>query len=122
MLGLGDNELTEVPKGLEKLTKLKWLFVDFNQLTDVQGLEKLPQLTGLELQFNQLTELPKGLEKLTNLEGLYLTNNRLTSVKGLEKLPLFNLFLRGNPSLTRTQIAELQKALPKCKIFSNPKK
>jgi hypothetical protein len=26
------------------------------------------------------------------------------------------------PALTKVQIAELQKALPRCKIFSNPKK
>ena len=50
---------------------------------------------------DQLTELPKGLEKLT----------RLTE-----------LDLQENPDLTKAQIAELQKALPKCKIYSNPTK
>ena len=35
---------------------------------------------------------------------------------------LKDLYLYGNPNLTKAQIAELQKALPKCKIFSNPKK
>jgi hypothetical protein len=28
----------------------------------------------------------------------------------------------GNPDLTKAQIAELQKALPKCKIIHNAKK
>jgi len=32
------------------------------------------------------------------------------------------LNLQSNPDLTRTQIAELQKALPKCNIASNPTK
>ena len=41
----------------------------------------------------------KGLEKLTKLDALWLTNN---------------------PDLTKAQIAELQKALPKCVIESNP--
>jgi hypothetical protein len=30
--------------------------------------------------------------------------------------------LRNNPDLTKAQIAELQKALPKCKIIHNAKK
>jgi hypothetical protein len=45
-------------------------------------------------------------------------------VKGLEKLTQLK-FLEisfGNPDLTKAQIAELQKALPKCKIDSNPTK
>jgi len=32
------------------------------------------------------------------------------------------LSLGYNPDLTKAQIAELQKALPKCYISSNPKK
>jgi len=85
---------------LEKLTQLKFLHLRNNQLTDVKGLEKLTQLTELYLQFNQLTDV-KGLEKLTQLE----------------KLTLYD-----NPDLTKAQIEQLQKALPKCKIWSNPTK
>ena len=44
-----------------------------------------------------------GMEKLTQLEVLSLINN-------------------PNPNLTKAQIAELQKALPKCEIWSNAKK
>ena len=41
----------------------------------------------------------------------------------LEKLTqLTELGLHNNPDLTKAQIAELQKALPNCKIISNPKK
>ena len=55
----------------------------------------------LDLSWNQLTKVPKGLENLTQLKSLLLYDN---------------------PDLTKAQIAELQKALPKCKINSNPKK
>ena len=82
------------------LEKVKRLFLDGDQLTDVKGLEKLTQLKRLDLYGNQLTDV-KGLEKLTQLNGLDL---------------------RGNPDLTKTQIAELKKALPKCRIYSNPMK
>jgi len=44
-------------------------------------------------------------------------------VKGLEKLTqLTHLNLRNNPALTKAQIDQLKKALPNCKIISNPKK
>jgi len=84
--------------------------------------EKLTQLKTLHLAENQLTELPKGLEKLNRLTSLHLRFNRLTDVKGLEKLTqLKELYLYDNHDLTKAQIAELQKALPKCKIASNAK-
>jgi len=35
---------------------------------------------------------------------------------------LKDLYLYGNSKLTKTQIAELQKALPNCDIISNAKK
>ena len=38
----------------------------------------------------------------------------------LTKLP--RLVLENNPNLTKAQIDELQKALPKCKIIHNAKK
>ena len=54
---------------------------------------------------------------------LSLSNNQLTDVKGLEKLTqLTDLNLLFNPGLTKAQIDELQKALPKCEIYSNAKK
>ena len=76
----------------------------------------------LNLGKNKLTDV-KGLEKLTKLETLNLTRNQLTSVKGLERLTQLNqLNLENNPDLTKAQIAELQKALPNCRIYSNPTK
>ena len=44
-------------------------------------------------------------------------------MKGLEKLTQLKvLMLKANPDLTKAQIDELKKALPKCEIYSNPKK
>ena len=96
-VGKPTGELTKAD--LEKVTGLIFS-VDHMQLTDVKGLEKLTQITRLDLY-----------------------NNELTSVKGLKKLAqLKELWLEGNPDLTKAQIDELKKALPKCKIISNPTK
>ena len=82
----------------------------------------LEKVTYLYLHYNQLTDI-KGLEKLTQLKTLYLSRKQLTDVKGLEKLTkLETLNLNNNADLTKAQIDELQKALPKCKILSNPTK
>ena len=121
-LHLGSGRLTEIPKGLEKLTQLKKLWLGDNSLTDVKGIEKLTQLTHLNLFNNYLTDI-KGLEKLDQLTELELNFNKLTDVKGLEKLTeLTSLNLRVNFDLTKAQIDELQKALPKCTIHHNAKK
>ena len=140
VLSLYDNKLTEAPKGLEKLTQIEYLYLNYNQLTEVPSeLEKLAQLKALYLNNNKITEV-KGLEKLAKLESLFLQDNKITEVKGLEKLPNLDalilygnqltdvkwiekltqlkvLNLQDNPGLTHAQIDELQKALPKCKIY-----
>ena len=111
------GELTKAD--LEKVTVL----VFYNkQLTNVKGLGKLTQLERLQLQRNKLTDV-KGLEKLAKLWMLDLSGNQLTDVKGLEKLTqLKQLNLARNPNLTKAQIDQLQKALPKCGFYSNPTK
>ncbi len=55
---------------------------------------------------------------LEKVKGLNLSRNGLTDVTGLEKLTkLTELDLYGNPDLTKAQIDELKKALPKCRIY-----
>ena len=122
-LNLSSKKLTGVPKGMEKLTKLTSLILHSNKLTNLKGLENLTQLKDLVLNINQLTDV-KELENLTHLTMLYLESNQLAELpKGLKKLTqLTELSLEDNPALTKAQIAELKKALPKCDISSNPKK
>jgi hypothetical protein len=115
-------------KDVAMLQNLETLLLGHTQITtagfkELAKLQKLTKLTFLNLMSSQLTELPKGLEKLTQLERLNLTYNKLTDLKGLEKLTqLKDLRLSNNPDLTKSQIDQLQKALPKCEINSNPTK
>ena len=68
---------------------------------------ELTNLTGLNLSDNQLTSLPPEIGKLTNLTELVLSGDRLTSLP-----PEIG-------KLTKEGIADLQQALPKCKISSD---
>ncbi len=84
----------------------------------------LEKVTGLDLRSNQLTVV-SALMGLTQLEFLdfeynQLTDGQLKHLAELKKLKF--LYLRNNPSLTKAEIANLQKALPDCKIYSNPTK
>ena len=112
------GDLTSADLG--KVTKLT---ISESKLTDVKDLENLTQLKELKVLDNKLTKVPAGLEKLTKLESLDFSVGKLTEVKGLEKLTqLKYLWITGNPDLTKAQIDQLQKALPKCFIHSNPTK
>ena len=78
------------------------------------------KVTELNLVNAPLTEWPKGLEKLTNLTELNLNNNSLRDLKSLEKLTQLEwLELQNNAFLTKAQIDALQQALPNCKISSD---
>ncbi len=81
-----------------------------------------PRLTaeGIEAAIRKRLKKPTGeltkadLEKVNSLD---IRSNQLTDVTVLKELTqLVELNLGGNPSLTKAQIAELQKALPKCNI------
>ena len=93
---------------------------------DKKPLTKEESAQVIEAAIRKAAKKPTGeltkadLEKVTKLN---LEDNQLTDVKGLEKLTqLEKLSVKSNFDLTKAQIAELQKALPKCKIESNPTK
>ena len=107
---------------LAKLENLKWISFENNQNLDLSPLASLKQLYRLsltvkpELDLNIVTELKQ-------LKELWLDRNQLTNVSALAELTKLKwLYLNRNPDLTKAQIDELKKALPKCKIVSNPKK
>ena len=82
----------------------------------------LEEVTQLDIAEYQLTDV-SSLAGLKNLKTLYLDNNQLTDISPLMGFTqLKSLSLLFNPNLTKVEIDNLQKALPKCKISSNPKR
>jgi len=76
----------------------------------------------LYLAGSQITDV-RALAGLRKLEVLSLENNNLTNVSALSGLKqLKYLSLHNNPKLTRAEIAKLERALSRCKIYHNAKK
>ena len=82
-----------------------------------------PNNVKIEAAIRKAAKKPTGELTKVNLEKvtwLSLSYNQLTDVTALKELTqLTRLGLGRNPDLTKSQIAELQKALPKCKITHN---
>ena len=92
------GELTEAD--LEKVTRL---FLNGAQITDA-GL--------------------KEVAKLQNLTRLYLSDTKITDagLKDVAKLQQITVLYLQGTKITKAGVAELKKALPNCKIHSNPTK
>ncbi|MFX1316866.1 MAG: leucine-rich repeat domain-containing protein [Promethearchaeota archaeon] len=79
---MGITDISEI-EGLESLTFLKGLNLKKNYITEIKGLDFLTNLKDLDLSENQITEI-KGLENLRNLFALNLSSNNISEIKGLD--------------------------------------
>lgn len=97
---------------------IEWIYLDWNQITDISVLSKLESLTKISASDNQITNLTpitnlkklqninfgnnqiKSIEpitKLSSLKYLYLDNNQITSIEGIENLKsLIEISIAGN--------------------------
>ena len=121
-------------KEVAKLKNLTYLQLDYAKITDVglKEVAKLNNLTELWVSYIDITDEGlkeiaklKKLTKLKNLTRLDLGYHKITDdgLKELAKLEnLTSLNLNYCRQTTKAGVAELQKALPKCSIASNPTK
>ncbi len=90
VLNLADNRLTDdIFDDIIYLTDLKTLNLSYNEITDIQSISHLKQLTNLYLSGNKLTSLPNDdLEHIQTLRILHLNGNKLKALPSeLSKLP-----------------------------------
>ena len=78
------NKITTL-KGIEKLKNLTYLDVSENQLTSIFELRKLRKLKLLSVGNNRIESL-RGIEGLKRLKTLKIVNNQLKSLSGVENL------------------------------------
>ncbi|WP_323028528.1 hypothetical protein [Gelidibacter japonicus] len=109
--------IDKIPDGIENLSKLKELYLVMNNIKSLtDGINSLNNLKVLDLSNNTSINLDnlnnESIETL-NLNECYLSNlpKFLYKMKNLKTLGL-----EGN-NIEESEIEELQKKLPKCKIY-----
>ncbi|MDX2172664.1 MAG: leucine-rich repeat domain-containing protein [Bacteroidota bacterium] len=76
-----NKKIPSIPSEINKLTHLKELFVQGNQLTTLPAtIGDLKELYDLEAQENQITSVPKEIGNCTKLYRLFLDKNKLTEI------------------------------------------
>lgn len=102
-LNLCRNQLSALPAALCKLTCLRRLYVNDNQLDFdgiPSGMGKLGALEVFAAANNKLEMVPEGLFRCGSLKKLILANNRLVTLpEAVHLTELEELDLRNNPEL-----------------------
>ena len=105
-VNLDRNELTSV-EGIERLTGIKWLRLNENRLVTLPDLSALVNLRRIYLRDNQLKSVPETLKDLPALTDIELSGNPITEIPVwlAEKKGLKNL------SFNRTRLTKLPENL-----------
>uniref|UniRef100_A0A8C2T244 Leucine-rich repeat-containing protein 9-like n=1 Tax=Coturnix japonica TaxID=93934 RepID=A0A8C2T244_COTJA len=99
VLHLGHNGITDMAYlQLSRLKNLKFLFLQGNFISQIEGLEGLQFLQELVLDHNRIKRIPQGsLAGLSALQTLHLEKNQIRELNGLKPLAkLQKLFLQFN--------------------------
>ena len=109
--------------GMQFSTKVWYQYLSGCQISDLSPLAKLKNLSSLSLNDNKFSDLA-GLSKMKKLERLNLDRNpNISDLSPLAKLKnLSSLSLSSSDNITKSQIAELKKALPKCGVYHDAKR
>lgn len=108
----------EIPKCLEKLNQLEYLYINSTDLTDISFSDNsFQKLKELVLERNKISRIPENLCRLKNLETLSLSNNIIQTIEW-DMTNLLILKQLKLLALNRNQLSEFQKRHLK-EIFEN---
>ena len=119
-LDLSGQNLTDL-EGINRLDSLEILNLSQNHLTAIYQLEYCPSrltLRELDLSYNELTDI-SALGALPMLESLDLTGNRIASIQVLHRLSGLKVVKVGGNPLTQEQLDAFRAALPDCKLITD---
>ena len=108
------NEKIKSTKGIEKLTNLTKLDVYNNQLTSLDVSNNV-NLTELDASYNQLTNLD--VSENVKLEKLYVSSNQLTSLDVSKNINLTELMVHDN-QLTSLDVSK-NTNLTELRVYDN---
>lgn len=116
-LFLDDNQILEIDTVLN-LENLKILSLKNNKIHEIKNLEGLPNLIKLNLEGNEITDI-LGLETLPNLEVLHLGNNKITEINHLDSLQSLKSLHLDRNQITEIKNLENLKQLTKLNLSDN---
>ncbi|XP_021258394.1 leucine-rich repeat-containing protein 9-like isoform X2 [Numida meleagris] len=120
VLHLGHNGITDMAHlQLGRLKNLKFLFLQGNFISQIEGLEDLQLLQELVLDHNRIKRISQGsLAGQSGLQSLHLEKNHIRELNGLKPLvKLQKLFLQFNRIQELSELEKLQ-VIPCLKVLS----
>lgn len=100
MLHIGRNKISSLNGTVRNLSELKWLLINSNNLTSLEGElpENAPELMMLMVSNNRIQKLPKTVQNLIGLDTCFLNDNELRSLDGLfsHRNSLLRLYSENN--------------------------
>lgn len=125
-LDLSSNYLSSLPPEIGELQNLQSLFLGYNYLSSLPPeIGNLQNLRVLVLPGNRLHSLPVEIGKLQRLGWLDLRGNKFSSlpIEIFKKMPNLKTIIlqdkKFNSTIPESTIAELQAAIPWCKVKYN---
>jgi len=104
------NNIIDLSK-IGDLTSLFGIYLDGNQITDISSLANLTSLTTLQLTENQISDI-SSLSDLILLETVFLSNNQISDVSSLFNLVnATDIRLGGNNTILCSDLDALESAL-----------
>ena len=108
-IDLSNQNLIEIPKGLEQFKNLRILDLYNNQISKIENLDKNIDLTYLNLNNNKISKI-ENLDNNINLTYLDLSNNKISKIENLDNnINLKNLYLENNKITKIEHIHHLEK-------------
>lgn len=90
-----------------------------NNITDIQGLEKIWRLRKLDLSHNQIVSM-KGIENLPNLRILKLSDNKIQKIEKIKNFQKLKKLTLDNNQLKEFYTLDLPNTLKHINIAKNP--
>lgn len=83
-IDLSKNKLChgEALNGLQFCSSITWVNLSHNQLSSIEHILKLKNLTVLNLSYNDIATIPQGIAALKNLKALILNDNKIANFRG----------------------------------------
>lgn len=116
-LDLSFNTIRHI-KHLDKLVKLRELFMCQNDISKIENLGNLAELTNLELGANRIRSI-ENLNSLCNLENLWLAKNKINKLQNLENLAKLRLLSIQSNRITKIEGLEKLTNLEELYISHN---